>query len=256
MKLKNKVALITGGGSGIGRATATLFAQEGANVVIADKNPIAGQAVVEELRLQQSCLFIETDVRFGNQVKKLIETTIREFGQIDVLFNNAGVEIRALLQDTTEEDWDKVLDTNIKGSFLCSKFTIPYMVEAGGGVIIFNSSLMANLALPGATAYCASKAALVGLTKSLALELATYQVRVNVILPGSIDTPHMWIGIKPDKLDEIKKESNASVPWGRIGYAEEVAKAVLYLSSDDASYITGAELRIDGGLGAKIATIQ
>lgn len=255
--LSDKTAIVTGGASGIGLATAQLLAAHGAKVVIADKNRDAGVAAANEIVSSgYECLFVETDVRVSQQVKHLIDKTAQSFNSIDILFNNAGVEIHAAIHEMSEEDWNNVIDTNLKGAYLCSKYAVPHMIRKGGGVIINNSSLMARLALPGTSAYCASKAGLVGLTKAMALDLALYGIRVNVILPGSIDTPLMWLGVEADELDAIKKASAETQPIGRYGQPEEVAKVVLFLALDDASFITGSEIPIDGGLGAKIATFR
>jgi len=253
--LNNKTAIVTGGASGIGLATARLLASHGANVVIADMNRSAGITETNAISsLGHKCIFVETDVRIPQQVKCLVDRTVESFNSADILFNNAGVEIHATIHEMSEEDWNAVIDTNLKGAFLCSKYTIPHMVRRGNGVIINNSSLMAHLTLPGYGAYSASKAGLIGLTKAMALDLATYGIRVNIISPGSIDTPHMWIGVETSELNAIKVACAETQPFGRIGKSDEIAKVVLFLASEDASYITGSEISVDGGLGARIAT--
>lgn len=257
-KLFDRVAIVTGAASGIGNATAKLFAEEGAKVVLADRNRIDGNAAAREIiSTGQKALFVETDVSISKSVECLVTKTIDTFGRIDILFNNAGIDVRAgLIHEITEETWDEIIGVNLKGAFLCSKFCVPHMIRSGGGVIVHNSSLMSNLVLPNAAAYCASKAGLVGLTKAMALDLATYGIRVNVVRPGSIDTPLMWAGVNSDEIVTVRRLAKEAEPIGRLGQPEEVAKAVLFLVSDEASFITGAELVVDGGLGARIATVQ
>lgn len=257
-RLLGRVAIVTGAASGIGKETARLFAEEGAKVVLADRNRLGGDAVAREIiSADLEALFVETDVSMSRSVEHLVSMTIGRFDRVDILFNNAGVDVRAgLIHEMTEEDWDRIIGVNLKGAFLCSRFCVPYMIRSGGGAIVHNSSLMSNLALPNAAAYCASKAGLVGLTKAMSLDLAPYGIRVNVVRPGSVDTPLMWSGLKPDEVPSVRRLAEEAIPAGRLGQAEEVAKAVLFLVSDAASFITGAELVVDGGLGARIATVQ
>lgn len=257
-KLAGRVAIITGAASGIGRATAELFAEEGAKVVLADLNEASGRVVADEIIFNGSdALFVKTDVRISGDVRQLVAETIAIFGRIDILFNNAGVDVRAgPVQEIDEQVWDDVIRTNLTGSFLCSKYSVPHMISAGGGSIIHNSSLMSDLAFPGSAVYCSSKAGLLGLTKAMAIDLAPYGIRVNVVRPGSVDTPLMWTDVKADDMAEVRRLAQSAQPIGRIGQPREIAEAVLFLASDAASFITGAELVVDGGLGARIATVQ
>jgi len=257
-RLPDRVAIITGAASGIGKATAKLFAGEGAKVVLADRNSEYGAAVAQEIvAAGQTAIFLETDVRVSESVERMVDKTVDAFGHIDILFNNAGVDLRAgLIHEMTEEVWDEIVEINLKGAFLCSRFCIPHMIRSGGGAIVHDASLMSSLALPGAAAYCASKAGLVGLTKAMALDLAPYGIRVNAVRPGSIDTPLMWSGVEQDEYAEVRRIAEEAQPIGRLGQPEDVAKAVLFLVSDAALFITGAELVVDGGLGSRIATVQ
>jgi len=256
MDINNTTAIITGGASGIGKATVELFLENGSNVVIVDSDQDKLQFVSSLLGRNNKIMYENTDVRNSNQIINTIEKTIKKYNKIDILFNNAGVELNKEIHTLSENEWDYVLDTNLKGTFLCSKYVIPKMIKNGGGVIINNSSQMAKLALTKASSYCASKSAIIGLTKAMAIDLAKYNIRVNAILPGSVDTPLMWTGIDEDQLDIVKKECNDAVPMGRVAQTSEIAKFVLFLVSNQSSYITGACLDIDGGLGAKLATYK
>ncbi len=257
-KLKGKVAIITGASSGIGKATAKLFSEEGASVVLADLNVKDGVAAAEEIRANNpNALFVPTDVSNSESVQNLIQQAISTFGSIHILFNNAGIDPRAGRIDEIDEPvWDNVINTNLKGTYLCIKYSVPHMIKSGGGAIVNNSSLLSNLVLPGAAAYCTSKAGIVGITKAAALDLVKFNIRVNVIRPGSVDTPLMWSGVDPRELENVRKLAAEAEPIGRLGDPDEIAKSVLFLASDDSSFITGAELMIDGGLGSRIATVQ
>ena len=250
MRLQGKVAIITGGNSGIGHATALLFSQEGAKVVIAARNEARGQQTVAAIRRGGGeALFVMCDVRRAIDCERVAQRTIKEFGQLDILFNGAGVIYphRTVL-DTTEEEWEQTMDVNVGGVYLMSKHVIPHMIEHGGGVITNIASVWGLVGGSGAAAYCASKGAVVLLTKAMALDHAHQNIRVNCICPGSVDTP--MVRREMEALGGAEKARPifaAKHPLNRISTPEEVAKSVLFLVSDDASFITGASLAVDGG---------
>ncbi len=249
MRLHHKVALITGGTSGIGEATAALFAREGARIAITGRNQERGQKVVAAIeRTGGNAIFLQCDVRFSEHCRRAVEQTTAAFGRLDVLFNNAGVYYPHTTLDCTEEEWDLQMDINLKGAFLMSKFALPAMIAQGSGVIINNSSGWGLVGGDAAVAYCASKGGLVLLTKAMAIDHGQQGIRVNCICPGDVDTPMLpedarMRGLKWEKY----LAGAANRPMGRIGTPEEIAKAVLFLASDDSSFMTGAALVVDGG---------
>jgi len=245
-KLDGKVALITGAGSGIGRATALLFVKEGAKVVVVDYVPEGGEETVKMIReAGGEAIFIDADVSKAADVERMIKTTVDKYGRIDILYNNAGIMgAYAFTADTPEKKWDTILNINLKGVFLGSRHAIPVMLNQGGGVIINTASTAGMLGLPGLPAYCASKAGVIQLTKTIALEYADQNIRVNCICPGGILTP---MSRPPDAADAVQPPFRQSQPMRRFGEPEEVARAALYLASDDSSYVTGAALVVDGG---------
>jgi len=246
MKLEGKVALITGGTSGIGKTTAELFLKEGAKVVIGGRDQNKGEKVIREFKQKgNDVYFVQTDVSKPKDAQNIVMETIKYYKKLDILFNNAGVELLASIIDTREEDLDKVIDIDLKGTFLVSRYAIPEL-EKQKGVIINHSSGAGLVGGVGIGAYSAAKGGVVLLTKSMAAELAPY-IRVNCICPGYIKTPmHDRAEGKDETFDT--KVIPKVVPLGRIGKPEDVAYAVLFLVSDEASYITGAALPIDGGL--------
>ncbi|MGQ9588451.1 MAG: SDR family NAD(P)-dependent oxidoreductase [Thermoplasmata archaeon] len=252
MKLHGKVALITGGTEGIGFATAKLFLKEGARVVISSRSEEKGARALRQLRRFGKVLFVQGDVASAADAKRMVEQTVRTYGRLDILFNNAGVYVQRFAEDMTEEEWDWLIDTNLKGTFLVSKYAIPQMKRQGGGVIINNSSdagLVGNRACP---AYCASKGAITVMTKAMALDYAKMNIRVNCVNPGTINTP--MLAHEAEASEDPKaylERENETHPIGRIGRPEEVAHAVLFLASDEASFVTGASLSVDGGLTAQ-----
>lgn len=249
MRLADKVALITGGTSGMGRATALLFAQEGARVAITGRNEARGSEVVEEIeQASGTAIFMRSDVRFAEDCRRAVEETLRAFGRLDILFNNAGVLYANTVLDCTEEEWDLTLDTNLKGTYLMSKFALPTMIAQGSGVIINNASGWGLVGGDAAAAYCASKGGVVLLTKAMAIDHARQGIRVNCICPGDVDTPMLPEDAQRRGMKwEEYLTSAANRPMGRIGKPEEIAKAVLFLASDDSSFVTGAVLAVDGG---------
>jgi NAD(P)-dependent dehydrogenase (short-subunit alcohol dehydrogenase family) len=249
MRLADKVALITGGTSGMGRATAVLFAQEGARVAITGRNEARGRQVLAEVeQAGGTAIFVRSDVRFAEDCRRAVEETLQAFGRLDILFNNAGVLYANTVLDCTEEEWDLTLDTNLKGTYLMSKFALPAMIAQGSGVIINNASGWGLVGGDGAAAYCASKGGVVLLTKAMAIDHARQGIRVNCICPGDVDTPMLPEDAQRRGMKwEAYLASAANRPMGRIGKPEEIAKAVLFLASDDSSFATGAVLAVDGG---------
>ncbi len=249
MRFEDKVALITGGTSGIGRATALLFAQEGAKVAVAGRDEKRGREVVDDIEKRGgSALFLPCDVRLADDCRRAVDETVRAFGRLDVLFNNAGVYLANTVVACTEEEWDLTVDTGLKGTFLMSKFAIPIMVAQGGGAIVNNASGWGLVGGDQAAAYCAAKGGVVVLTKAMAVDHARQGVRVNCVCPGDVDTPMLPEDARRRGLAwEAYLAGAAQRPMGRIGRPEEVARAVLFLASEDASFITGAALAVDGG---------
>ncbi len=249
MRLKDKVALITGGTSGIGAATALLFAKEGAKIAITGRNEKRGHAVtVEILEAGGEAIFLRTDVRKTDECRRAVEETIRAFGSLDILFNNAGVFYPHTTLECSEEEWDLQIDINLKGTFLMSKFALPGMIERRRGVIINNSSGWGIVGGDAAIAYCASKGGVVLLTKAMAIDHGRQGIRVNCICPGDVDTPMLPedAGMRGQKWEDYLAGCG-NRPLGRIGTVDEIAKAVLFLASDDSSFMTGAALVVDGG---------
>ena len=249
MRLENKVALITGGTSGICEAVANLFACEGAKVAITGRNETRGHAVTARiLESGRKAIFLRTDVRKANECKRAIDQTLSSFGRLDILFNNAGVFYPQTALECTEEEWDLQIDINLKGTFLMSKYALAPMIAQGGGVIINNSSGWGLVGGDKAVAYCASKGGVVLLTKAMAIDHGRQGIRVNCICPGDVDTPMLPEDAKRRGLDwKTYLAGCENRPMGRIGTPEEIARAVLFLASDDSSFMTGATLVVDGG---------
>ena len=244
-QFEGKVALVTGGSFGIGRSTAIAFAQKGAKVVIADW--VEDNETLNAVKaLGGEAIFIKCDVSKTEDVKAMVEKTISTCGRLDYAFNNAGIEgAMAATHDCTEENFDKTIGVNLKGIWLCMKYEIPQMLKQGKGVIINCASIAGLVGFPGLPAYVASKHGVIGLTKTSALECAKLGIRVNAVCPGAIKTPMI------DRITGKKKEAEdqfaAMEPIGRMGEPEEVAKAVLWLCSDEASFVTGLAMAVDGG---------
>jgi NAD(P)-dependent dehydrogenase (short-subunit alcohol dehydrogenase family) len=249
MRLNNKVALITGGNSGIGRATALLFAREGAKVALTGRDEERGKQVVKEIKKASgTAIFIRSDVRFAAECRQAVDRTLREFGRLDILFNNAGVFFPHSVPDCPEEEWDLTIDVNLKGTYLMSKLVLPIMIAQGGGVIINNASGWGITGGNEAASYCASKGGVVLLTKAMAIDHGRQGIRVNCICPGDVDTPMLPADAKLRKMewkDYLVEASNR--PLGRIGTPDEIARAALFLATEDSSFMTGAVLAVDGG---------
>jgi len=252
MKLEGKVALITGAGSGFGRATAILFAKEGARVVVVDLNPETGTQTVDLIKKDgNEASFVQADVSKSSDVEEMIRAAKDRYGRLDILYNNAGMPMaNTPIEYVNEEIWDRIMEVNAKSIFLGAKFAVPLMKEQGGGVILSTSSVSGVRPRPGLSVYTASKAAASWLTRSLSLELAPKNIRVNCISPVAADTP-MLPGFVPEKhrqdMDRVRKATVATIPMGRLADVEDVAKAALYLASDDAAFVTGVDLYVDGG---------
>jgi len=252
MKLRGKVALITGGSEGIGFATAKLFLVEGARVVITGRSSDKGAEAVERLKVFGEVGFIQGDVSKAFDAKNMVEGTVAKHGRIDILFNNAGVSVQGLAEDMTVADWDEVISVNLKGAFLLSKFTIPHMKKQHSGVIVNNSSALGLVGDRGCPAHCAAKGGITVMTKAMALDYARDNIRVNCVNPGTIDTPMLTKAArKSSNPDEYLKREREGIPMDRLGRPEEVAHAVLFLASDEASFVTGIALSVDGGYTAQ-----
>jgi NAD(P)-dependent dehydrogenase (short-subunit alcohol dehydrogenase family) len=249
MRLQNKVALITGGTSGIGEATALLFATEGARVGITGRNSERGASVVSRIKAKSgNAFFIRTDVSQADDCRRAVDETLRIFGSLDILFNNAGVFYPQTALECSEKEWDEQINVNLKGTFLMSKFALPTMIAQGRGVIINNSSGWGLVGGDRAVAYCASKGGVVLMTKAMAIDHGRQGIRVNCICPGDVETPMLPLDAKMRGLKwEDYIAGCANRPLGRVGTVEEIAKAVLFLASDDSSFMTGTALVVDGG---------
>lgn len=241
MKLNNKIAIITGAASGIGKATAMLFAEERAKVVVADINENDGKKVVNEINKSGNALFVKCDVSNSSDVKKMVDFVIEKYKKIDVLVNNAGVYWQGTVEDMNEKNYNKLMSINLKGPFLCSKYVIPLMKKNKNGSIVNISSDLGIRPEPESPAYCASKAGLISLTKSMALAYAKYNIRVNAVCPGPIDTQLLRSTFTKRELKQYIKNTLI----GRLGTPKEVAKVVLFLASDDASYVNGATYTVN-----------
>lgn len=250
MKLAGKVAIVTGAGSGIGRASAIAFAREGARVVVADCNLAGGNATVAEiLSAGATAYFAHLDVTKENDIREMVDATVARWRTVDILFNNAGVVLVKSVEQMTEDEWDRVMSINVKAAFLATKHVAPIMRRNGGGAILNTGSIASFTGQAGTPAYSASKGAIALLTKSLALDLGRDRIRVNCICPGITDTPmlreHLGYG---DEGEARIRARLSRVPLGVILHPEDVARAALYLVSDDSAGITGVLHVVDGGL--------
>lgn len=251
-KLDGKAALVTGAGSGFGRAMATLFAKEGAKISVVDINVAGGEETVKMIKQNGGVgQFINADVAKASDIEQMIKTTVNAYTRLDILVNNAGVPMTSTpIEEVDEKLWDKMMAVNMKAIFLGCKYAIPIMKKQGGGVIINTASVAGVRPRPGLTPYSASKGGAILLTKALAIELAPFKIRVNSISPVAADTPMLRAFIGESKpFEEGREAYKATVPLGRLCQSEDVAYAALYLASDEASLVTGADLRVDGGRG-------
>ena len=244
MRFKDRVVLVTGGGGSIGRTIALLFAGEGAHIVIGDLNVAGGEETVEMIRQKGGqAVFVEANVTRFEDAEKMVAQAVENWGRLDVLINNAGVTRDGLLLRMSEEDWDLVLDINLKGAFLCTKAAIKVMLKQRSGAIVNIASVVGRMGQAGQANYAASKGGLIALTKSVAKEVAGRNIRVNAVAPGFIETQMTHV-----LSDEVKKAWLERIPLNRAGTMEDVAKVVAFLASDDASYLTGQTIGIDGGM--------
>ena len=244
-RFDGRVALITGGGSGIGRATALRFAEEGSSVVVADINPTNGQETCRHIdSLGSGAIFVHADVTSSTDAEKMVAETVKEFSRLDILFTAAGIGGAGTVVDLSEENWDGMLNLDLKGVYLASKFAIPAMRKTGCGAIIHVASIGGLRGDWGGAAFSAAKGGVINLTRHMAVAHARENIRVNCVCPGVIETPltQNWLS-----NPEVRKSVTARHPIGRLGKPEEVAAAVAFLASDDASFITGAILAVDGG---------
>ncbi|MEQ8716914.1 MAG: SDR family oxidoreductase [Acidimicrobiales bacterium] len=250
MRLEGKTCIVTGGASGIGEATVRRFVAEGAEVCIADRALDAAEALAAELG--DATFAVGVDVRVEDQVKAVADAAMSRWGRVDVLVNNAGAELNRTYDEMTVEEWDMVMDTDLKGPWLFSKHVVPHMVAAGSGSVVYISSLNGIVGFPLSTAYGGAKGGLLVFTKDMAIELATSGVRFNCVCPGVILTPMMerWTEKMPDQ-DEAKKMLEGVMPIGRMGRPEEVAAAILFFASDDSTLCQGSVLSVDGGFVAQ-----
>ena len=249
MRLKDKVAIITGASVGIGQSTALLFAREGAKVAINSQSE-RGAAVAEQINgAGGQAIFVQGSVEELADAQRIVERTVEEFGRLDILVNNAGVLIPGTVDNTSLEDWERTMAVNVRGVFLMSKLAVQQMLRQGGGVIVHNASVAAVKGLKDRASYAASKGAVAALTKAMAVDYVDKKIRVNCVNPGTTLTPSLQDRIDAfDDPEEAKKMFVSRQPMGRLGEPEEIAAGILYLASDEASFVTGVALNIDGGL--------
>ncbi len=253
MKLKEKVAIVTGGSKGIGWGVATVFSQEGAKVAVVARNVQEGELTVEEIRQKGGeAIFVRCDVSNEENVKKMVQATLDTYGQIDILVNNAGVGVYKSVLETTSEEWDRCLDIDLKGVFLCSKYVIPHMQTAGKGAIINMSSVHSHATVNGAAPYAASKGGITALTRNMAIDYGP-TIRVNTVSPGWVLTPliKQLFSNYDDPAQQQRVVEQRQV-MKRIGTPEDIGYAAAFLASEEASFITGTELFVDGGLTAQL----
>jgi NAD(P)-dependent dehydrogenase (short-subunit alcohol dehydrogenase family) len=253
MRFNEKAAIITGGTSGIGLAVAELLSKEGARVALFARDSVRGQAAVEKLSaLGGQAIFISGDVGIAEDCQRCVDKTIDTFGCLDILFNNAGIiHVNRNVVDTSEEEWDATLNSNLKGTFLMSKYAIPQIAKNGGGAIVNNASIFGLVGGAGVAAYCAAKGAVINLTRAMAIDHAVQHIRVNCVCPGSVDTPLLEKEMDDLGGADLQRPKFASRhPMNRIATPEEVANAVAYLASEYASFVTGIALPVDGGRAA------
>jgi NAD(P)-dependent dehydrogenase (short-subunit alcohol dehydrogenase family) len=249
MKLKDRVAIVTGSSKGIGEGIAREFSKEGAKVVVVCRNEQEGNAMAKELGSADGrAIFVRTDVTDTQSIQHMIGETVKAFGRIDILVNNAGYHLSKSVEDTTEEEWDFIQKTNLYSTFRCSKYALPYLKQTQGNIINI-SSMVGLVGQPNAGAYSATKGGQIAMTKNMALDFAKYHIRVNAICPGWIQTPLVddWFSQQEDE-EASRRYIFAAHPIGRIGTIEDCGRAAVYLASEDGAFVTGITLNLDGGI--------
>ena len=252
-KLAGRVGLVTGTATGIGRAGALLFAREGAALVLLDVNARDGQAVADEIvAAGGQATFVQGDVTRSEDVAGAVRTAVERYGRLDLVWANAGIPVFKTIVDTTEEEWDRIVDVNLKGMYLVAHHAIPELIRSGGGTMVLTASTSSFVGAPRWSAYCATKGGVLMLTKAMALDYAAHNVRINCVCPGSTDTPLLRAEMqtKGKPPEEAAREDAAAHPLNRFARPEEVARAALFLSCDDSSFTTGSALMVDGGITA------
>jgi meso-butanediol dehydrogenase/(S,S)-butanediol dehydrogenase/diacetyl reductase len=249
MRLEEKVAIITGAGSGIGEVTARLFASEGAAVMIADIDTAAAQAIASSINAENGrASWVQVDVTASASAERMVQSTLNSFGRVDILFNSAGIEGFGTVIETDEASWDRIFAVHVRGAYLCSKYAVQAMIDGGrGGVVINVSSVAGLIGIQRMSAYCAAKGAIISLTRAMAADFAPHGIRVNCIAPGTTMTP-MGKRLVVNDTPEQFAQRVSRYPMNRFAEPSEIARSVLFLASDDSSYATGTCLVVDGGL--------